>query len=381
MADHRLSSTPDHVLWGRLPHRGDAPAIRIAPGDTIVVDTVSHEGLMPDQGGDPLGYFTGHGVAAGDVLADAIAIVAELRREPSDGPHVVTGPIAVTGARPGDLLAVTIVALERRVPYGVVSSRHGKGVLVGDDIEGSYGAFCTVSEDADGTAFGVIALGEDADAAGLTARFPLNPFLGILGVGADSEERPHSVPPGLYGGNIDIKDFTVGSTVFLPVQVADALLYAGDPHFAQGDGEVALTALEASLTATLRVELIPASALADSLTGVAGPFGVAHGTLIATGLDEDLDEALRKAVRNAIALLANLVGADPQRAYLYLSAAADFDISQAVDIVKGVHSRIRLADFSAHRPGVLAEWLWPSAAGDSGTPGTSDTSGTEGGAA
>lgn len=361
-----LSAQPGHVLWGRLPHRGDEPVIAIASGDTIVVDTVSHEGLLPDQGSDPLAYFGGHGVAPDGVLSDAIAIVETVERGPDDGPHIVTGPIAVTGAKPGDVLAVTIAALEQRVPYGVISTRHGKGVLTGTELEGSYGAFCSVV-DVEGSTGAGGSRGEQLgsmvvdEASGRVATFALNPFLGIVGVGADAAERPHSVPPGLYGGNIDIRDFTVGTTLFLPVQVDDALLYVGDPHFAQGDGEVALTALEASLRATLTVELLPAAEVGDALTGVSGPFGVAHGRLIATGLDVDLDEALRKAVTNAVALLGNLLGFDPQRAYLYLSAAADFDISQAVDVVKGVHGRIPLAGLGAPLPGALAERLWGGA--------------------
>ncbi|HEY0247921.1 MAG TPA: acetamidase/formamidase family protein [Gryllotalpicola sp.] len=346
-----LPATPRTVLWGRLPSRCDEPVLRVAPGESVVIDTVSHEGLMPDQGSDPRSYFGRFGVAAADVLEDAVEITASVHRDPAaDGPHVVTGPIAVTGARPGDLLAVTIEALAPRVPYGVVSTRHGKGVLAGDGaFEGDYGAFCAVEP---GGAQASIELG-GPDAS--RAVFPLNPFLGIIGVAPDSDERPHSVPPGLHGGNIDIRDLTVGATLFLPVQCDDALLSVGDPHFAQGDGEVALTALEASLRATLRVDVISRAELGGALEGVEGPFGRAGGLLLPTGLDGDLDVALQKAVRNGIRLLANLTGADPQRLYLYLSAAADFDISQAVDLVKGVHGRIRLADL----PGPFPGWLLP----------------------
>ena len=94
-------STPATVLWGRLPCAADAPVLRIEAGTEVTIDTVSHEGLLDDQGSDPLAYFTGHGVAPGDVLTDAVEIVGTLTRSPHDGPHVVTGPIHVDGARAG----------------------------------------------------------------------------------------------------------------------------------------------------------------------------------------------------------------------------------------------------------------------------------------
>ena len=88
--------------------------------------------------------------------------------------------------------------------------------------------------------------------------FPLAPFLGTMGVAVSGDERPHSVPPGSHGGNIDINLLVEGTVLYLPVQVPGAIAYVGDPHFAQGDGEVALTALEASLRATLRFDVIAA---------------------------------------------------------------------------------------------------------------------------
>jgi acetamidase/formamidase len=175
--------------------------------------------------------------------------------------------------------------------------------------------------------------------------FPLRPFLGIMGVAVPGSVRPHSVPPGRHGGNIDIRLLTVGSTLYLPVQVPGALAYVGDPHFAQGDGEVALTALEASLRATLRFDVIPAAAAAASFGELAGPVAETAEYLVPTGLDESLDVALMNCVRAALGLLQVRYGMDQGQAYAYLSAATDFDISQVVDLVKGVHARIRKADF------------------------------------
>lgn len=363
-----LPADPEHVLWGRLPCAGDKPVATVAPGERIVVDTVSHEGILADQGSDPVAFFGRHGVAPGQVLADAVEITARGRRSPEDGPHVVTGPIAVAGARPGDLLAVRTERLELRAPYGVISTRHGRGVLAGDPrLGGDYHAFCSVVAGPGGRWLGTLPERRDrsgpagaahaGDPVGPTGRvsFPLAPFLGIVGVATDTPARASSVPPGPHGGNVDIRLLTPGSTLFLPVQVPEALLYVGDPHYAQGNGEVALTAFEAPLRAQLAVDVLPRELVAEELAGVRGPFAAGHGLLVPTGLDADLNEALRRCVRNAVALLGAVSGLDERQAYLYLSAAADFQISQAVDLVAGVHGELRVADFAVGAaPGPLA---------------------------
>ena len=174
--------------------------------------------------------------------------------------------------------------------------------------------------------------------------FPTAPFLGIMGVAVPGGERPHSVPPGRHGGNLDINLLTVGSTLYLPVLVPGALAYVGDPHFAQGDGEVALTALEASLRVTLRFDVVPAVEALARFGPFEGPLVETPEYLVPTGLDKDLGEAVRKCVRAALALLQARWGLDEHLAYAYLSAATDIDISQVVDQVCGAHARIRKAD-------------------------------------
>ena len=171
------------------------------------------------------------------------------------------------------------------------------------------------------------------------------PFLGTMGVAVDADVRPHSVPPGSHGGNIDINLLVEGSVLYLPVQVDGALAYVGDPHFAQGDGEVALTALEASLRATLRFDVVPREQALAEFGEVTGPLAHAGGYLVPTGLDPDLNEAMRACVRAAISLIRARWGVDEHLAYAYLSAATDFDISQVVDLTCGVHARIRESDF------------------------------------
>ena len=339
-----LPATPENVLWGRLPCRADAPVLTVAPGTSVTIDTVSHEGLLEDQGRDPLAYFTGHGVSRASVLDDAIEIAAGLDHDPaSAGPHVVTGPIRIEGALPGDLLQLTVERLTPRVPYGVISNRHGRGALAGELPRGAgnVSVFCPIERRDDGP----VGLLPVTDGGPRVVAFPLAPFLGTMGVAVDSDERPHSVPPGRHGGNIDVNLLVEGSVLYLPVQVDGALAYVGDPHFAQGDGEVALTALEASLRATVRFDVVPRAEALAEFGEVRGPLIRAGGYLVPTGLDPDLSEAMRACVRAAISLLRGRWGLDEHLAYAYLSAATDFDISQVVDLTCGVHARIREADF------------------------------------
>ncbi|OUZ11938.1 acetamidase [Aeromicrobium sp. PE09-221] len=345
-----LPARPQELFWGRLPCAADTPVLSVRAGTSVTVDTVSHEGILEDQGSDPVAFFGRSGVAPDAVLPEArdLASGRFVRRGVQDGPHVVTGPVEVLGAQPGDLLAITVLSTHRRVPYGIVSNRHGRGALPGQlpRAPGTFSVYAEVEQSP----------GDDGSAPAFArmlrrsggsehVRIPLRPFLGIMGVAVPGGERPHSVPPGAHGGNIDINLLTVGSTLYLPVRVPGALAYVGDPHFAQGDGEVALTAMEASLRATLRFDVLAAGEATERFGEVAGPLGETVDFLIPTGLDEDLDVAVQNCVRSALGLLQVAYGMDEAHAYAYLSAATDFDISQVVDLVKGVHARIRKADF------------------------------------
>ena len=341
-----LPSTPDEVLWGRLPCAADEPVLRVDPGADLTIDTLSHEGILEDQGREPERFFAPYDVP---VLTDAIDLAASdhPHTQAADGPHVVSRPIAVTGARPGDLLAVTITGTVPRVPYGVVSNRHAKGALPGEyplDDMPLFSAFASLDDDGQTVRMGLQPgpVGPDDP----VVRFPAAPFPGILGVAVPGDARPHSTPPGPHGGNLDIRLLTTGATLYLPVLVPDALFYIGDPHFAQGDGEVALTAVEASLRVGVRLDVVPASEAVARFGELAGPLAETSEHLVPTGLDEDLDVAVQECVRAAVSLLVARYGMHPSMAYAYLSAATDFDISQVVDVVKGVHARIRKADFA-----------------------------------
>jgi acetamidase/formamidase len=152
--------------------------------------------------------------------------------------------------------------------------------------------------------------------------------------------KQSSVPPGVYGGNIDLKDLTAGSTLYLPVHVPGALFMTGDGHAAQGDGEVDLTAIETSLTGTFRLDVIKGRTLAM-------PRAETPNHWIAIGLHEDLNEAMRIAIREAIQYLVDLKGLTREDAYALCSIAVDFEITQVVDSVKGIHALIPKAIFTA----------------------------------
>ncbi|WP_372349056.1 acetamidase/formamidase family protein [Streptomyces sp. KL116D] len=337
---HYVAADPANVLWGRLPCRDTKAVLTVDSGATVTFDTVSHEGILEDQGSDPVAFFGSFGVPKGEVLDDARELASTLlARDPAaDGPHVVLGPVHVRSAHPGDVLKVEILTLHRRTDYGIVSTRHTRGALPGEfALDGPEFTFCRADGDTGSLAYG----GGSAALRERRVRFPLAPFPGILGVATDTVERPNSIPPGAHGGNLDIRHLLTGSALYLPVQTEGAGFHIGDPHFAQGNGEVALTAFEAPLRATVRLTVVKGAA-AHLL---ARPFAETDAHWIPVGLHEDLDEAMRDAVRAALDFLTGHVGMARHAAYAYLSAAADFEVSQVVDQVKGVHCLIRKADF------------------------------------
>lgn len=355
--NYYIPSTLDTITWGYLPNRDAKPVMSVASGSTVTFDTVSHEGLLEDQGRDAEKYFKSKGVKDAFILDEAKKITNSSLAHDfyKDGPHIVTGPIEIKGAQPGDILKVEVISVEPRVPYGVISNRHGKGALVGEfpkrvkqdnasaahpERYGNVSVFTPIQKNAQGEYEGVL-----KTESGKSIRFPLNPFMGLMGVAANTSERVHSVPPAMYGGNIDINELGAGATVYYPIQVPGALFYTGDSHFAQGDGEVALTALEASARATFKFTLLKAGK--DDIPGkqIVQPLAENAEFWITPGLDEDLDEAMKKSTREAIRFLNQEYGIDEAIAYAYLSAATDFEVSQVVDKTKGIHAKIRKADF------------------------------------
>lgn len=326
--DYLVKSTPENVIWGKLYTSDSEPILQVQSGDIVTIETVSHEGILPDQG-DTVEFFTKAGIDKSNILPDQLAVKEQIERT-APGPHVITGPIYIEGAEPGDVLEIQTLNIDYRVPYGVISNRHSKGALPGEyplndadiytkviplDTEKNIGIFRPANERPD-------------------INLPLKPFMGIMGVApADPEEAVNSVPPGNYGGNIDIKHLIAGSSFYLPVQVPGALFYTGDPHCAQGNGEVALTAIECSLTPTFKLTVHKDKQLET-------PMAETPEAWLAIGLDEDLDEAMKKAVRESLRIMEDEYGLTKQDALLFGSAAIDYEVSQVVDIVKGIHGVI-----------------------------------------
>jgi acetamidase/formamidase len=151
-------------------------------------------------------------------------------------------------------------------------------------------------------------------ASGRALHFPLAPFLGLVGVAPPGEDEHNSRPPGSHGGNLDIRHLVVGSALLLPVRTDGALLYVGDPHFAQGNGEVALTAFEAPLRAELRVSIERSSVARAFADRTVNPWGETKSSLIAIGLGASLDDAMHQAVVHAVAMVSNWSGVDEQSA-------------------------------------------------------------------
>jgi acetamidase/formamidase len=361
-----IRALPDQVSWGRLPNRDSEPVAVVHSGAVVTMDTISHEGVLEDQGKDPRAFFETYGVHPREVLQDAVAVAARSIHD-GPGPHVVTGPIAVRGAEPGDVLKIEVLELPLRVPYGVISNRHGKGALPGEypeRFEGRPELRRYFNQGGNISVFTSV----ERTRGGLRGRLPgevpvgfdLNPFLGIMGVARDTSALVDSVPPTDAGGNIDINDLTVGSTLYLPVQVPGGLFFAGDPHMAQGDGEVALTAMEGSLRPTFRLTVVKKGQRGAPRAAFDHPFAENPEFWIPIGLSDpdgpenggnatSLDIAMRTAVRHALAFLTDDLGMAGPVAYAYLSAASDFQCSQVVDRTTGIHALIRKADFDRSR--------------------------------
>jgi acetamidase/formamidase len=360
-AGYYVPSTVNTILWGSLPNSDSKPVLTVPSGSVVTIDTVSHEGILEDQGRDPVKYFGQYGVKPGQVLNDAKAIAASGIEHDfaKDGPHIVTGPIEIEGAKAGDVLKVDILRQQMRVPYGVVSNRHGKGALPGEFPEGvkpdttadaahpelfhNVSTFVPVKEIASKW-YGMI-----VEKSGPEPRIPLHPFNGTMGVAVNTKDKPNSIPPGEYGGNLDINELGVGATLYIPIQVDGGMFFASDPHFVQADGEVALTALEGSLRSTYRLTVLkPGDPALPLPAPMKNPFGETAKYWIPIGLNSDLNEAMKDATRQTILFLEKKLGMDRAVAMAYASAAVDFEVSQVVDRVKGVNGLIRKMDFPAN---------------------------------
>jgi acetamidase/formamidase len=302
-----LPLTPEHVHWGYYD-ASVAPAIHVAPGDRIRVETMVAGGLQRL-------LLAG---ATDAEIPESLKLVERRVTERGPGAHPMTGPIYVDGAAPGDTLEVRILSIEFLHNFGVNVFSPGSGVLSEDFpyaglklLRWAPGA--TVMEFAPGIVL------------------PIAPFFGSIGVAPPSlAGRISSRPPGWHGGNLDNKDLVAGSTLYLPVHTAGALLSIGDGHARQGDGEVTGTAVETSLRGTFELRLRKRQRLR-------WPRAETPTSYISMGLDEDLDEATRLAVREMVDFLVTEKNLSREDAYMLCSVAGDLHVTQAVDATKGIH--------------------------------------------
>ena len=303
---HELHALPKTVHWGFFDSRLE-PALSVESGDRVTIHTVS-------GGGPP------------DLLKDKIKVLPELKSiqeevERGAGPHIMTGPIWVKGAEPGDVLEVRIEDVQLRQDWGWNLMLPLMGALSEN--------FCL-------SRYVVIPLDRERMVAkGLSdTQVPLRPFFGILVVAPPPRYgRVSSFPPREYGGNMDNKELVPGTTLYLPVFNPGALFSAGDGHAAQGDGEVNLTAIETAMTGVFT--LIVRKDLSLKVPRAETP--THHITM---GFDPDLDDAVKGALREMIKFLVEVQGLSPEDAYTLCSIAVDFRVTQLVNSNKGIHAML-----------------------------------------
>jgi acetamidase/formamidase len=317
-ADHLLKSTPDTVLWGYIA-ANLPPALTIRSGQIVEIEALSHQGLTTAK--DPEKFFGAYGIPSHEVLADARAVYTEVKRPKGASVHILTGPIYIEDAEPGDTLEVRVLDVKFRVPYGVNNTGPGKGVLpkllkepsaklIRLDLERRVALFSAAIE------------------------IPLNPFMGIMAVSPPTSlGMVSSTPPGAWGGNMDLKFCGIGSSLFLPVFNKGGQFFTGDGHAVQGDGEVDGGAIEISLKPTLQFVLHKGRSIKLPRLETASDYFL-------TGLDIDLNVATRIALQEAVDFLQAEKGMTAADAYALSSLAVDLGIGEAVDIVNLVYARI-----------------------------------------
>ena len=336
-ADHLVASRPETLNWGWYPIDKE-PVLRISSGETVRIQTLTHVGATQNE--DPVAFLTGLGVPREEILDDVIDFWASREDRPREGRsgHVITGPIHIEGAEPGDMLEIRILDIETRVPWGV-NSTSGRGGI----FSPSYPGAAAGDEPLDIPAGRHLIRTGEADGREVAffspaIQVPLAPFMGILAVAPDPVVGEPGVtvagvqasrPPGAFGGNLDVKDLTAGTTVYLPVFHPGALFYAGDPHGAQGDGEVSGTAIEQSLTGVFSFVL-------HKDVSISAPRAETDTHYLIMGIDLDLDRAAREAVRLVVEFLTEEKGLAPDKALSLASIAVDFRVSEVVDLTQVV---------------------------------------------
>ncbi len=318
-ADHELKPSPSTVRWGHFS-AAVPPVLTINSGDIVSLETIAawDPAIIDRSGVVPPSAVPEH--------------TREIYREVKDrgpGPHVLTGPIAITGAMPGDVLEVRILDVQLAIPYGFNVQRPYSGALP-DQFTALWQRTLPI------------------DMVAKTSQIlpdvlvPVDrPFFGTMGVAPDiTQGRINSGPPGVHAGNLDNKDLIAGTTLYLPVHAPGALFSVGDSHAAQGHGEVDLTAIETGLKG--RFQFIVRKDMK-----LVWPRAETPTHWIAMGLNPDLDEAAKLAVRETIDFITQrFPKITREEAYMIASVAVDYHVTQIVDGTKGVHGMIPKSIFT-----------------------------------
>ena len=302
MAHHRLDAAPDTVHWGYF----DAalkPQLTIESGDTVTISTVSGTpDVMPPP---PL------------MIPPALAAIHARVQQKLPG-HICTGPVAVRGARAGQVLEVRIEAIELGYDWGYNVVRPLAGALP-DDFHDKHVMHIPFARN---RMTGRLPWGLE---------LPLRPFFGVMAVAP-----PHAwgmvstLPPRRNGGNLDNKELVAGTTLYLPIQVDGALFSVGDGHAAQGDGEVCITAIETGLIGSFELHVRD-----DMRLGL--PYAETPSHVITMAFDPDLDDCVVVALRDMIGVITARTGITRAEAYTLCSLAADVRVTQVVNGSKGIH--------------------------------------------
>ena len=311
-ADFELKATPQTVVWGYYSASAK-PALRIHSGDTVRIETMST--------GSPA-QFEAAGVPASQI-SEAFRTIYKEVTDRGPGRHILTGPIYVEGAEPGDVLEVRI--RKNRADFAMASRTNG-----------FRPGFGFLQDDFPYERLKIIPL----DRARMLAHFsdsieiPIKPFFGSMGVAPpEVNGRISSAPPWVHAGNIDNRELVEGTTLYIPVHAKGALFEVGDGHAGQGNGEVDITAMETQLTGTFEF-------IVRKDIRLKWPRAETPAYYISMGFHEDLTEATRIAIREAIDFLVSEKHLSRDEAYMLASVAVDFCVTQLVDGNKGVHAMI-----------------------------------------
>jgi acetamidase/formamidase len=312
MTIHHVAATPSTCRWGIFDPSFPAVAT-IKSGETVVLECVSGgpETLPPPSSGLKIPQ------ALLDIHASNL---------PRAGGHIITGPVAVEGAEPGDMLEVHIDKIEFGADWGFCGFRPLAGTLP-EDFPERFLTHITVDKQ---RRVGTLPYGLE---------LPLSPFFGVMGVAPRPEYGAIStVQPREHGGNLDNKELGEGASLFLPVWVPGAMFSAGDGHGVQGDGEVCINALEICLTGTFTLTLHKKQGDQPVL---AYPRGETATHYISMGMNADLDLAMKQALRQMIAFICARSNLSRQEAYQFCSLAVDFRVTQTVNGEQGVHGMLK----------------------------------------